>query len=317
MKKKVVGLVDSVHHSCRKLLEELGYEVQDFSSFDEKKCRLAIHDVEAIIVRSRFPFNATFLQENNHLKCIGRWGSGLENIDLDAAEKLGISVVNAPEGNRQAVAEHALLLLLSMMRHMPKFSDEVRKGIWKREENRGFELRGKKVGIIGYGNTGSAFARLLGGFNIEVLAYDAYRTNFSDAHIREVALSEILENADVISLHIPLTKETKGIADADFFSKIKRPVYFINTARGPLIDPEALLQALKKGSVIRAALDVLPFEKSSFEQLDQHPLLETFISHPDIVVSPHIAGWTHEANDKTADWLIHRMHDILCIPDVT
>lgn len=316
MKNIAVGLVDSVHHSCRNLLEGLGYAVQDFSSFNEKECRQAIREVEAIIVRSRFPFNAKFLQENNHLKCIGRWGSGLENIDLDEAEKLGISVVNAPEGNRQAVAEHALLLLLSMMRHMPRFSDEVRNGIWKREENRGFELRGKKIGVIGYGNTGSAFARLLSGFKAEVLAHDAYRKNFSDAHIKEVELDEILENADVISLHLPLTKETRSIADTHFFSKIKKPVYFLNTARGPLIDPEALLQALKSGTIIRAALDVLPFEKSSFEQLDEHPLLETFISHPDIVISPHIAGWTHEANDKTAEWLIHRMHAIISKPDV-
>lgn len=308
---KNIGIVDFVYASFEDELRSLGHQVVNLWDLSDSDCLKAISNVDAIVVRSRFPFNRAFLEANAHLQCIGRWGSGLENIDLEAAEEFGVAVVNAPEGNRQAVGEHALLLLLSMMRHMPRFADEVRRGIWKRESNRGFELRGKKVGIIGYGNNGSAFARLLSGFHCTVLAHDAYRTNFGDQHIQEASLDEIFAEAEVISLHLPLNNETKDFANEAFFSKVSKPVYFINTARGSLVEPQALLNALEEGKVVRAALDVLPFEKSSFESIDTHPLLETFLHHPDIVVSPHIAGWTHESNIKTAKILSKRMGEVL------
>jgi D-3-phosphoglycerate dehydrogenase / 2-oxoglutarate reductase len=303
-----IGLVDSVHPACTSELEALGFAVRDLSGLPEMLCRSAIAEVEGIVVRSRFPFDRAFFRKNQHLRCIARWGSGLENIDLQAAAEYGIAIVNAPEGNRQAVGEHTLLLLLSMMRHMPRIDREVREAVWKREENRGTELRGKTVGIIGYGNTGSAFARVLAGFQVTVLAYDKYRRNFGDDHIREATMEDIFQRADVVSLHLPLTKETNGMCNTQFFSQFSKPVYFLNTARGPLIQPEALLAALQNGTVIRAGLDVLPFEKPTFEQLDNHPGQQAFLQHPDIIFSPHIAGWSHEANIKTAGIIAEKMH---------
>lgn len=302
-----IGLVDSVHKACRQLLEKSGFVVHDLSHLSEIETKKAIGEMNAIVVRSRFPFDRRFMEANRHLRCIARWGSGLENIDLKAAEEHGIVVVNAPEGNRQAVAEHAVLLLLSMMRHMPRIDTEVRNGIWLREQNRGTELQGKTVGIIGYGNTGSAFARVLSGFRVKVLAYDKYRSGFTDDHIVETTLHDIFQQADVISLHLPQSEETKHYVNADFIAQLKKPIYLLNTARGQLIEPQALLDGLNSGAIIRAGLDVLPFETSSFEQLDNHPQQAAFIKHPDMVFSPHIAGWTHEANEKMAEWLVHRI----------
>lgn len=302
-----IGLVDSVHESCQQLLEKNGLVVHDLSGLTESETRKAIGKMDAIVVRSRFPFDRQFMEDNRHLKCIGRWGSGLENIDLEAAEDVGIAVVNAPEGNRQAVAEHALLLLLSMMRHMPRIDQEVRRGVWQREQNRGTELYGKTVGIIGYGHTGSAFARVLAGFRVKVLAYDKYRHGFSDDHIEEATLDEIFKHADVVSLHLPQSEETKHYVDADFIARLQKPIYLLNTARGQLIDPQALLDGLDSGVIIRAGLDVLPFETSSFEQLDNNPQQAAFLQHPHMVFSPHIAGWTQESNVKMAEWLVGRM----------
>ena len=303
-----IGLVDSVHPACTSALEALGFVVRDLSSLPEAQCRAAIAEVDGIVVRSRFPFDRAFFRENNHLQCIARWGSGLENIDLQAAKEHNIAVVNAPEGNRQAVAEHALLLLLSMLRHMPRIDREVRAAVWKREENRGTELSGKTVGIIGYGNNGSAFARVLAGFQVRVLAYDKYRRNFSDDYIKEATMEEIFQHADVVSLHLPLTEETNAMCDASFFGQFAKPIYFLNIARGSLVQPRALLDALQNGAVIRAGLDVLPFEKPTFEQLDSNPDQQEFLHQPDIVFSPHIAGWTHEANVKTAEIIAEKMH---------
>lgn len=302
-----IGLVDAVHESCQQLLEKNGLVVHDLSGLTESETREAIGKMDAIVVRSRFPFDRQFMEENRHLQCIGRWGSGLENIDLEAAEDVGIAVVNAPEGNRQAVAEHALLLLLSMMRHMPRIDQEVRRGVWQREQNRGTELYGKTVGIIGYGHTGSAFARVLAGFRVKVLAYDKYRSGFSDDHIEEATLDEIFKYADVISLHLPQSEETKHYVDADFIARLQKPIYLLNTARGQLIDPQALLDGLDSDVIIRAGLDVLPFESSSFEQLDNNPQKAAFLQHPHMVFSPHIAGWTQESNVKMAEWLVGRM----------
>lgn len=308
-----IGLVDAVHESCRLLLEKNGLVVHDLSVLPESETRNAIGKMDAIVVRSRFPFDRAFMEANRHLKCIGRWGSGLENIDLDAAKAFGIAVVNAPEGNRQAVAEHALLLLLSMMRHMPRIDTEVRAGVWQREPNRGTELQGKTIAIIGYGHTGSAFARVLAGFRVKVLAFDKYRSGFSDEYISEATLDDVFQHADVISLHLPQSEETKHYVDADFIARFQKPVYLLNTARGQLIDAQALLQGINSGSIICAGLDVLPFETSSFEQLDNDPQQTAFLQHPQMVFSPHIAGWTHEANTKMAKWLTDKMIYLLRI----
>ncbi len=306
-----IGLVDSVHHSCREGLEAAGFEVVEIHHLNDNDTRKAIRNVDGIVVRSRFPFDRQFMQENQHLQCIGRWGSGLENIDLDAAADHGIAVVNAPEGNRQAVAEHALLLLLSLLRYMPRIDQDVRRGVWKREANRGVELSGKTVGIIGYGNTGSAFAKVLSGFDVEILAYDKYRSGFSDDIVQEVPLNDVLQRADIVSLHLPQTAETKHYVNEEWLSMLQKPIYLLNTARGNLIEPNTLLNALERKQIIGAGLDVLPFESSSFERVDHSARLESFLKHPNIVFSPHIAGWTHEANKKMAHWLVKRMTSVL------
>jgi D-3-phosphoglycerate dehydrogenase len=302
-----IGLVDAVHGSCRSYLEAAGFEVVDLHHLSESQAREGIRHVNGIVVRSRFPFDRDFMAANQHLKCIGRWGSGLENIDLEAAAEYSIAVVNAPEGNRQAVGEHALLLLLCLLRHMPRIDQDVRRGKWEREQNRGTELFGKTVGIIGYGNTGSAFARVLSGFRVRVLAHDKYRRGFSDGYIQEAPLEAVLEQADVLSLHLPQTAETKNYIHEERLKALGKPVYLINTARGNLIEPHALVNGLNRGQIIGAGLDVLPFESSSFEHLDHNPLLAEIQQHPKIVFSPHIAGWTHEANVKMAEWLVGRM----------
>ncbi|MCC5916582.1 MAG: hypothetical protein JJU02_04565 [Cryomorphaceae bacterium] len=304
-----VGLVDSLFPGCREALEKIGFTVYDFAPLTESLCREKIKDVDAIVVRSRFPFDAKFMAQNQHLKCIARWGSGLENIDLEAAKMHGIRVVNAPEGNCQAVGEHALLLLLSLLRNMPRIDQEVRQGIWLREANRGTELRGKTVGIVGYGNTGSAFARILGGFNVKVLAYDKYRRGFSDDHIREAKMEEIYRHSDVLSLHLPLTVETENFFNREMLNAFKKPIYFLNTARGSLVEGDTLLYGLDTGKIIGAGLDVLPFEKPTFEHLADHPKLKSFIQHPRMVFSPHIAGWTYEANIKTAKIISMRIEE--------
>lgn len=269
-----------------------------------------IHEYTGVIIRSRFRLDKEFLDAATDLNVIGRAGAGMENIDVAYAESKGIRCVHAPEGNRVAVAEHALGMILSLMNNFRRADTEVRDGIWRREENRGTELTGKTVGIIGYGNMGSAFAKVLRGFDVKILAYDKYKTAYGDEFVTESSPEEIFAKADVLSLHIPLTDETRGMVNDSFLNSFAKPIWFINTSRGKVVNTEALVKAIDAGKVIGAGLDVLEYESTSFENLSADELPEAFqqLRRSDrVLLSPHVGGWTFESHRKIAEVLANKV----------
>jgi D-3-phosphoglycerate dehydrogenase len=266
------------------------------------------------VIRSKFKITRELIDKCPSLKCIGRVGAGMENIDLVYAASKNISCVNAPEGNRDAVGEHALGMLLMLLNNLRKADAEVRQNIWLRGENRGYEITGKTVGIIGYGQMGSSFAQKLKGFDCNILAYDKYRTNISNEFVKEVELQELFDRCDIVSLHVPLTPETEFMINADFISKFKKPVYIINTARGKCLNTADLVEGMKSGKVKGACLDVLEYESVSFEKVDisNTPApMQYLIGSDKVVLSPHIAGWTHESNYKMSKIVAEKMIKVL------
>ena len=302
--------IDSTHPILPRKLEEAGFACDSFPGDSIEELKSVLHNYHGLIIRSKFTFNKDLIDHCTSCKFIGRVGSGMENIDVEYAKLKGIACFNSPEGNRDAVAEQAIGMLLSIMNNLARANFEVRSGIWKREKNRGVEIMGKTVGIIGYGNTGSAFARRLAGFQCRILAYDKYKHGYSDNSVTECTLNEIEDQADIISFHVPLTQETYYMANRDFFEKLQKPVFFINTSRGPVVNTSDLLYAIEKGIVRAAALDVLEFEAESFENLYKNDLPLTFnqlIQNDRILLSPHIAGWTHESNIKLSEILADKI----------
>jgi D-3-phosphoglycerate dehydrogenase len=293
-------------------LTTLGFEnTEDFTS-TKAEVEAKIHHYDGVIIRSRFKIDKLFLDKATRLKFIGRVGAGLENIDVDYAQKKGIQLYNAPEGNRNAVSEHALGMLLSLFNKLRTAHDEVVNGKWRREENRGHELEGKTIGIIGYGNTGKAFAKKLSGFEVEVLCYDILE-NLGDTNAKQVSLKELKAKAEVISLHTPQTPKTLGMIDAKFIESISNPFWFINTARGKSVVTEDLVDGLKSGKILGAGLDVLEYEKTSFEDLfskekDIPKAFRYLIDAPNVVLSPHVAGWTFESHIKLAQAIVDKIH---------
>ena len=312
-------LLDSNHPLITEQLLAKGFILEeDFtSSYDEVLQK--INQYDGIIIRSRIPLDKNFLENAQNLKFIARVGAGMENIDLETAKNLGISLINSPEGNRDAVAEHVLAMLLILMNRLFIASEEVKNGIWKREENRGDELLGKTFGIIGYGNMGKATAKRLSGFGVEVIFYDIL-PNLEDEFAKQVSLEELQERADILSLHIPLDASTKYLVDENFISKMKKNFYLVNTARGKNVKTSALVDALKSGKVKAAALDVLEYEKSSFENLDISTSLSTrnkedlqfLLESNQVIVTPHIAGWTHQSKEKLAQFIVDKIVQQFC-----
>ncbi|WDT68416.1 2-hydroxyacid dehydrogenase [Cloacibacterium sp. TD35] len=312
-------LLDSNHPLITEQLLAKGFVLEeDFtSSYDEVLQK--INQYDGIIIRSRIPLDKNFLENAQNLKFIARVGAGMENIDLEIAKNLGISLINSPEGNRDAVAEHVVAMLLILMNRLFIASEEVKNGIWKREENRGDELLGKTFGIIGYGNMGKATAKRLSGFGVEVIFHDIL-PNLEDEFAKQVSLEELQERADILSLHIPLDASTEYLVDEGFISKMKKNFYLVNTARGKNVKTSALVDALKSGKVKAAALDVLEYEKSSFENLDTSTSLSTrnkeylqfLLQSNQVIVTPHIAGWTHQSKEKLAQFIVDKIVQQFC-----
>ncbi len=300
-------LLDSNHPLITEQLSAKGFLLEeDFtSSYDEVLQK--INNYEGIIIRSRIPLDKNFLENAPNLKFIARVGAGMENIDLETAKNLGISLINSPEGNRDSVAEHVVGMLLILMNRLFIASEEVKNGIWKREENRGDELLGKTFGIIGYGNMGKATAKRLSGFGVKVIFHDLL-PNLQDEFAEQVSLEKLQQEADILSLHIPLDASTKYLVDEDFISKMKKNFYFINTARGKNLKTSALVEAIKQGKVLGAALDVLEYEKSSFENLEtDNEDLAYLLKSDKVIVTPHIAGWTHQSKEKLAQFIVDKI----------
>jgi D-3-phosphoglycerate dehydrogenase len=304
-------VVDEVHDILIDKLQDKSFHVDYKPYITENEAKQVIHNYHGIIIRSKFLLSREFLQKATRLKFIGRVGAGLENIDVSYANKTGIVCINSPEGNRNAVGEQALGMLLSIMNNLNKSDIEVRKGIWKREENRGNEIKNKTVGIIGYGNTGSAFAEKLKGFSCNVLAYDKYKFNFSNDYVKEASLEEIFDEADIVSLHIPLTEETHYLVDDNFINRFRKQFWLINTSRGKIINTGQLVKNLQNGKITGAALDVLELEKTNFEELHQTEQLPEYfqqlIQLNNVILTPHIAGWTHESNKKLSELMANKI----------
>lgn len=300
-------LLDTNHPLIEQQLSEKGFvfDADYTSSYDEVLEK--IQNYEGIIIRSRIPLDKNFLTKASHLKFIARVGAGMENIDIETAEKLNIKLINSPEGNRDSVAEHVVGMLLILMNRLFIASNEVKNGIWKREENRGDELLGKTFGIIGYGNMGKATAKRLSGFGVKVIFHDIL-PNLSDEYATQVSLEELQKRADILSLHIPLTNETNYLIDEEFISKMENNFYFVNTARGKNLKTKALVQAIESGKVLGACLDVLEYEKSSFENLEtENQDLKYLLDSEKVIVTPHIGGWTNQSKEKLAQVIVDKI----------
>ena len=302
--------LDSNHPALIEQLNFLGCTNDEDYTSSKAEVEAKIHLYDGLIIRSRFSINASFLEKAKNLKFIGRVGAGLENIDCSYAENNGITLIAAPEGNRNAVGEHCLGMLLSLFNKLNKANSEVKKGLWLREENRGVELDGKTIGLIGYGNMGKSFAKKLRGFDVEVLCYDL-KPNVSDGNCKQVSLRELQQKADVLSLHTPQTELTKNMVNINFIDRFNKSFWLLNTARGTAVIAKDLVIALKSGKILGAGLDVLEYEKASFENLftnDKIPnAFQYLINSKNVLLSPHVAGWTVESKEKLAQTIVDKI----------
>jgi D-3-phosphoglycerate dehydrogenase len=310
--------IDTAHPVLQKLLEEDKHICIDGTKFSRKDILEIISEYEGIVIRSRVIVDKELLDAAHHLKFIARAGAGMESIDVAYAETKKIACLNSPEGNRDAVGEHAIGMLLSLFNNLNKADREVKAGHWIREGNRGVELQGKTVGIIGYGNMGSAFAKKLSGFDVTVLAYDKFKKNFSDAFVKEATLEKLFSETDILSLHIPLNSETEFMVNDAFINKFKKNIYIINTARGKCLKTDDLVKNMKTGKVSGACLDTIEYEETSFEKIENQESRTknqdswTYLIKSDrLIFSPHIAGWTIESNEKIAKVLAEKIKKIV------
>jgi D-3-phosphoglycerate dehydrogenase len=303
--------IDNNHPILKQQLEAAGFiNDEDFTSSKEV-IGSKIHDYQGIVIRSRFQIDKTFIDKATNLQFIARVGAGLESIDCDYATSKNITLIAAPEGNRNAVGEHTLAMLLSLFNNLNVADAEVRSGQRNRESNRGHELDGKTIGIIGYGNMGKSFAKKLRGFDVEVLFYDI-QNNIGDANAKQVTLAELQQKADVLSLHIPWTPETNGLVNRDFIQAFTKPFWLINTSRGKNVVTADLVLALKSGKILGAGLDVIEYENSSFETLNGEQLPKSYkdlLEFDNVSLTPHIAGWTFESQQRLAQVIVDKIKE--------
>ena len=311
-------VTDSTHSILHDLLRHAGHEVVEDTTLNYDTLLSVIPQYDALVVRSKIIIDRPFLDRARHLRCIGRVGAGMETIDVDYAESLGIRCLNSPEGNRDAMGEHALGLLLALFNNIARADAEVRQGLWQREANRGLELKGRTVGIIGFGNMGSAVAQRLQGFECTIIAYDKYKpAGYAPAYVQEVSLHELQQRAQVLSLHVPLTPETRHMVDYPFIQRFRHPFHLINTSRGAVVDTPGLVRALDEGLILGTALDVIEYEDMTRDGLDLDHLPDAFhylLHSPRAVLTPHVAGWTVESKEKLASVLAQKIIENLKTP---
>ena len=304
-----VLITDNVHQLLIDELSNEGYDVTYLPDISLNEVKNIIKDYHIIVINTKTKMDKEMLDYASYLKLIIRLGSGLDIIDLDYAFKKGVIVKNTPEGNRNAVAEHALGMILCLFNNINISSKEVKEFQWNREKNRGLELEGKTIGIIGFGNTGSSFAKLLQGFDVNILVYDKYRQRFDECfrYLEETRMDSLFENCDIVSLHIPLTKETKYLFDKNFINKFKKNIYLINTSRGKVLNTSDLLDALKTGKIKGAVLDVLENENPNTFSKKEKEMYEKLFLKDNVIVTPHIAGWTKESKEKIAKYSFEKI----------
>lgn len=304
MKGKIL-IVDDLHPVFKEQAIVQGYEVDDLPLITREETMAVIADYIGIAVRTKFKIDKELMDAAPNLQFIARAGAGLDNIDETTAKERSIKLLNAPEGNMDAVGEHATGLLLSLMNNFRNADTEVRSGVWDREGNRGYELKGRTVGIIGYGFMGRSFAKKLAGFEVNVIAYDKYKTGFSDAYAKEVSMEEMVKQCDVLSLHIPLTKETRQMVNEEYLLHFRKPIFFINTARGEIVDTQAILSAIQNKKIIGAGLDVLEVEK--FPALGVQDWFNELKLSGKVILTPHVGGWTFESYRKISEVLAEKL----------
>jgi D-3-phosphoglycerate dehydrogenase len=305
--KSNILIVDDIHPIFMEMAAAKGYHCDYKPLIKADEAVQIIGDYAGLVIRSKFKVDKQVIDAGTNLRFVARAGAGMDNIDEAYAAEKGIELINAPEGNSDAVGEHAIGLLLSLMNNLNKGDAEIRGGSWQREANRGYELKGKTVGIIGYGHMGSSFARKLSGFQVDVIAYDKYKTGFSDRYAREVSMEDIVKHSDVLSLHIPLTPETNGLVDDEYLFHFKKPIFLINTARGKAVKTGAVLNAIKQGKILGAGLDVLEIEK--FPALAEQAWFDELRQNGKVILSPHVAGWTFDSYRKLSEVMAEKLVD--------
>ena len=306
-----VILLDDFHSTINYTLKKWNFEVIDGRGFAAEDLKNHL-DINGIFIRSSIPLNASLLSQFKFLKFIARPGAGLENIDIDYCQQEDIKVFRSPEGNRDALAEHTMGMVLSLINKINSANSEVKNGGWFREENRGIELKGKVFALIGYGFMGEALAKRLSGFEVEVIAYDKYKSNFSDQYAKEVNMGYVFKNADFVSLHTPLSLETKNLVNSTFINSFKKSFFLINTARGQSVVLEDLLKGLKNNKIKGACLDVLALESPSFERFSylDDPIFRSLSQYQNVLFTPHIAGWTYESKEKMARVILEKIKNM-------
>jgi D-3-phosphoglycerate dehydrogenase len=298
-------IIDDLHLCFKEEAIRLGYQVDDKPHLSKAETQACIHQYVGIAIRTKFRIDADLLAAATNLQFIARAGAGLDNIDVAAAEARGIKLLAANEGNCDAVGEHTLGMLLSLMNNFRRADMQIRNGIWDREGNRGYELKGKTVGIVGYGFMGQSFARRLSGLGVKVLAYDKYRNDYSDSYAQQASMDELFEQADVLSLHIPLTAETKQMVNDAYLNRFAKPIFFLTTARGEIVNTQAVLNQIEQGKIRGAGLDVLEVEK--FPRLAQEVWYKKLIANDKVLLTPHVAGWTFDSYRKISEVLAQKL----------